>query len=130
MGVLNPPADFSEWPATRIGALIIDALALTLLFAMVAIAPLRKKVLCASVCYTNLCCLIFVVVLAGVLGGMWCHFIPCIWWTCDWGANDGEGVRGAIWFISGILLALIASIALCLKRYSKREPPLQNDSEP
>ena len=28
----------------------------------------------------------------GCLFGIWVHFVPCIWWTCDWGPYDGEGV--------------------------------------
>jgi len=27
----------------------------------------------------------------GCLIGTWFHFIPCIWWTCDWGYYDGQG---------------------------------------
>ena len=51
------------------------------------------------------------------LVGMWVHFIPCIWWTCDWGDNDGEGVRGAIWFIlwgvgTVVLLLLVRQPAI------------------
>ena len=34
----------------------------------------------------------------GCLAGLWLHFIPCIWWTCDWSINDGEEIRGGIWF--------------------------------
>lgn len=44
-----------------------------------------------------MCWQLYAVVL-GCLAGLWLHFIPCIWWTCDWGEHDGEGVRGAIWF--------------------------------
>ena len=28
--------------------------------------------------------------------GLFLHFIPCIWWTCDWGPHDGQGIRGGI----------------------------------
>ena len=45
-------------------------------------------------------------VVAGFIMGMMIHFIPCIWWTCDWGDSDNEGMRGAIWFISGIAFGL------------------------
>ena len=31
-------------------------------------------------------------VLIGLLGGFWAHFIPCIWWTCDLGYYDGQGM--------------------------------------
>ena len=34
----------------------------------------------------------------GLWVGLFVHFIPCIWWTCDWGYYDGYGIRGGIWF--------------------------------
>ncbi|CAH1791119.1 unnamed protein product [Owenia fusiformis] len=41
------------------------------------------------------------------LCGIWLHFWPCIWWTCDWGYYDGQGVRGGIWFGSWALLFIL-----------------------
>ena len=35
------------------------------------------------------------------------HFVPCAWWTCDWGPGDEEGVRGAIWFGGTAVLTII-----------------------
>lgn len=48
------------------------------------------------------------------LVGLYVHFIPCIWWTCDWGDNDGEGIRGAIWFTIWIILGIYSILSTCL----------------
>lgn len=45
--------------------------------------------------------------LISCLCGMWLHFIPCIWWSCDWGYYDGQGVRGGIWFITWPVLFFV-----------------------
>merc|ERR1712032_248361 len=45
----------------------------------------------------------------GLWVGMAIHFIPCIWWSCDWGYYDGEGIRGGIWFgVWGIASGIFA----------------------
>ena len=43
----------------------------------------------------------------GCASGLWLHFWPCIWWTCDWGEHDGQGVRGGIWFITWAIVSTI-----------------------
>ena len=88
-------------------------------------------------------CLCSIVGAAGVglLFGLWIHFVPCLWWTCDCtssigsflvflssvlrsttltenvpyanagGEHDGEGVRGAIWFISWTIVTIYCAIS-------------------
>lgn len=54
-------------------------------------------------------------ILVACVLGLFLHFVPCIWWTCDWGDHDGEGVRGAIWFVvwgAGVVWAIV--VAACL----------------
>lgn len=46
--------------------------------------------------------------------GTWVHFIPCIWWTCDFSINDNAGIRGGIWFALWALLFLL-SLLSCAK---------------
>ena len=58
------------------------------------------------------CSIIVLTFFAACLFGMYLHFIPCIWWTCDWGPHDGEGVRGAIWFITWPIAFIIMLILL------------------
>ncbi|CAB9525468.1 expressed unknown protein [Seminavis robusta] len=101
-----PPANFTEWPSTRIGALIIDGIILLL-----AIIPVTRRVIFLNAWDCCCCCpaVIKAVVLGGLIG-MFLHFIPCIWWTCDWGEYDGQAVRGGIWFIGG---PIIAAFILC-----------------
>ena len=48
----------------------------------------------------------------GCFIGLWIHFIPCAWWTCDWGEYDGAGVRGGIWFV---LWAIVSGVSCCRK---------------
>ena len=65
--------------------------------------------------------LILQAVVIGLVGSLWLHFWPCLFWTCDWGPGDGQGVRGAIWFIGW---GVISAIWLCVgcARRQKREP--------
>ena len=86
-----PPANFSIWPVTRATALVYCSLLPLLLL------PCGRRR--AKVCARDTCPRLFPVVF-GCLAGLWLHFVPCIWWTCDWGPFDGEGVRGAIWFVT------------------------------
>ena len=47
-------------------------------------------------------CSVFNIVMALIMGfafAFFAHFVPCVWWTCDWGYYDGEQIRGYIWFI-------------------------------
>ena len=62
-------------------------------FQMIDIRKKREGLSCSSIGTS---------IIAGFIMGMMIHFIPCIWWTCDWGDSDNEGMRGSIWFISGI----------------------------
>ena len=51
-------------------------------------------------------------VLGGCVAGLYLHFWPCLWWSCDWGEHDCEGVRGAIWFTTWVVFACVM---LCLR---------------
>ena len=35
--------------------------------------------------------IVFGAIVNSCLVGLYVHFIPCLWWTCDWGEHDGEG---------------------------------------
>ena len=43
----------------------------------------------------------------GCLAGFWFHFIPCIWWTCDFGPNDGQDVRGIMWWSVWAIMTIV-----------------------
>jgi hypothetical protein len=47
---------------------------------------------------------------------LWVHFIPCFWWSCDWGEYDGAAIRGGIWFI----LWFVVCVWCCVKKCSQR----------
>jgi hypothetical protein len=111
MSSVWPPADFEHWPDTRIAALSYCGIVLL----VVAVPPSRRLICyspwdaCGQSCG--------VVVRAVVLGFVWsvfAHFIPCIWWTCDWGAHDGQAVRGAIWFV-------LWAVLICYLLYTGRK---------
>ena len=118
-GTIWPPANFELWPATRTASLVFDGLLLAAVLLVLCVPLLRHR---AARCPTtsNMCCLITTAILIGVFGGMWLHFVPCIWWTCDWGPYDGQGVRGGIWLIGGILLAILACSLLGLQRVKEK----------
>ena len=46
-------------------------------------------------------------VLFSVFAGIWLHFWPCIFWTCDWGPYDGASFRGSILFLTPLVLIAI-----------------------
>eukprot|EP01006_Ploeotia_vitrea_P047654 TRINITY_DN67147_c1_g2_i2.p1 TRINITY_DN67147_c1_g2~~TRINITY_DN67147_c1_g2_i2.p1 ORF type:complete len:208 (+),score=11.29 TRINITY_DN67147_c1_g2_i2:61-684(+) len=60
--------------------------------------------------FTFSCCNVCGAILFSLVISLAVHFIPCLWWTCDWGEHDGQGVRGAIWFI---LWGVLAVVFLC-----------------
>lgn len=119
-GMIWPPANFKLWPGTRTAALVFDGLLLAVVVLVLAVPLLRRR---AADCPTssNACCLVFTGVLVGVLGGMWLHFVPCIWWTCDWGPYDGQGVRGGIWLVCGIVLAVVTCGLLGCRRAKEQQ---------
>lgn len=130
MSDIWPPADFTYWPATRIGALVINAVILALM-----LIPKTRKLIFQTT--WSCCCnaadnwlvytmLIVKAIVLGFIVGMFVHFIPCLWWTCDWGPNDGQGVRGGIWFISG---AIIGVIVLCMGCMQVRNGPLKQEND-
>jgi hypothetical protein len=51
--------------------------------------------------------------LLGCAIGLFVHFIPCLWWTCDWGPHDGAAIRGAIWFT---VWGIVTTLLLCFLR--------------
>ena len=58
--------------------------------------------------------IVFGAIVNSCLVGLYAHFVPCLWWTCDWGDHDGEGVRGAIWFTLWALLGVISIVSSCV----------------
>ena len=65
--------------------------------------------------------------LAAALMGLWLHFLPCVWLTCDLGAGDdpqlrvGLGLGGAIFFC----MLFVLSACTCdtgLVRYRPMRP--------
>ena len=86
MSSIWPPANFTEWPSTRIGALVINGIILLLLM-----IPITRRFIFVDSWKKCCCCCheFWKALLLGCLIGMFLHFIPCIWWTCDWGEYDG-----------------------------------------
>ena len=98
-GGIWPAADFDDWPDTRVFALVFDGVVALVVIAALAVPRIRSW--CLRLRDSRRCCRMCAFpVLAGCLAGLWLHFVPCIWWTCDWGPHDGEGVRGGIWFVT------------------------------
>ena len=60
-------------------------------------------------------------VVIGLVASLWLHFIPCIWWTCDWSSSDGAAVRGGIWFIGWLVIGVGMLVANCCATESKQE---------
>ena len=88
---LWPHAEFETWPVSRIAALsVVGVLAIAIAFTAVqkyCIKCWKGKSCgnCCDDCLGPFCGPFWI----GCLGGIWLHFIPCIWWTCDWGLHDG-----------------------------------------
>lgn len=118
---LWPAADWDEWPQTRTAALVFDGLVALIALASLVVPCLRRYVCppCSKCGKRDGCCQRFILpILIGLLCGVWLHFIPCIWWTCDWGEHDGQAIRGAIWFVTwGIVTS-----SLCCMRSSRCKP--------
>ena len=93
MSPIWPSADFQVWPGTRIGALFFNLFIIILLL----IPKVRTAIKCA---FFGKHCTLVGPCIVGCVAGLFLHFIPCIWWTCDWGEHDGESIRGGIWFIT------------------------------
>ena len=107
MSTIWPAADWELWPLTRTGAVVIALWMPLLIF----IADGRTCMANLFTGWNGKCCgscggRFWGPVAVGCLAGLWLHFIPCFWWTCDWGVNDGEGVRGGIWFGVWIIVAI------------------------
>eukprot|EP01062_Namystynia_karyoxenos_P045814 TRINITY_DN34128_c0_g1_i1.p1 TRINITY_DN34128_c0_g1~~TRINITY_DN34128_c0_g1_i1.p1 ORF type:complete len:216 (+),score=49.32 TRINITY_DN34128_c0_g1_i1:83-730(+) len=177
-----PAANMSDWPGTRIGALVFDAVVICLVAAVVLRVISLKAALdremhsagdallaaghrrgfgvavtgtdllrvgdsqdtlllqqerCCPPCGAartipaaevrsvdavrgrsiGVCCVLQAFVL-GCVAGLFLHFIPCLWWTCDWGDSDGEGVRGAIWFATwGLTFPGLLLTQACTRDY-------------
>ena len=111
-----PAANFADWPGTRIGSLIYAGLFIVTV-AIICAVPFARRC-CCKVHRNPLGLLTVQAIGVGFAVSIFVHFIPCIWWTCDWGPSDGEGIRGGIWFI---LWALI-SVGICWRARSPEEP--------
>jgi hypothetical protein len=105
-GGLWPPANWTDWPGTRIGGLVFDAIVLVLLLAL---PPCRHYFVVPK---SDNCARTVQAICVGCVIGLFIHFIPCIWWTCDWGPSDGQAIRGGIWFL---VWAIVSSWLLCCR---------------
>ena len=111
-----PSADWDDWPGTRIGGLAVFG-GFVLAVILICVIPVARHC-CCRIHRTPMWLLTLQAVGVGCIVGLAVHFVPCIWWTCDWGPNDGEGVRGAIWFI---VWAITAVGICCRAQYSSEE---------
>lgn len=115
MSVEWPPFS-SQWTTARIGAIIFVLLMLLLI---VCVEQVRSALLDSFKCMPLKskrfphCSKLFVVarfLFVVGLAGFWLHFVPCFWWACDWGSEDGQQVRGIIWGASTGVFALAGVI--------------------
>ncbi|KAL1503126.1 hypothetical protein AB1Y20_011189 [Prymnesium parvum] len=124
---LWPAADWEEWPQTRWAALLFDGVVLLLVLAS-AFVPCLRQYVCPPCSRwgkdSGVCQRLVLPVLLGLLCGVWLHFVPCIWWTCDWGEHDGQAVRGGLWFATWALV----TAALCVGR-ARRAARLSREEE-
>ena len=107
-----PPPNFDDWPITRYGALGFLGVVGVALIVCLALPHCRRRFL-SPADRKQPGRLALQAVLVGLVVSLWLHFIPCIFWTCDWGASDGQGVRGAIWFGAWGLIAGAYVVASC-----------------
>jgi hypothetical protein len=103
MSAAFPAATWDRWPGTRVGALLYNAIVLVFIAVVWFFHRKEKRWAGAVVRYIRphrRGCPHSVVhpCLLGFVLGLFLHFIPCIFWTCDWSEDDGEGFRGAVWF--------------------------------
>ena len=119
-GGLWPAADFDHWPQTRVVSLVFDGV-VALLFILSTFVPCLRRYVCppCSECAgdESACQRLVLPIFIGLLFGLWLHFIPCIWWTCDWGDHDGAGIRGGIWFITW---GIVSTSLCCMRSRPKR----------
>ena len=111
-GAMFPPANFALWPLTRVSALVY----LALLPIICAIPVVRRCCL-----RNNKASRWGWPILIGLLFSLWLHFIPCIFWTCDWGPYDGAGVRReeeepVVWCVVWCVLWCVLWRVLCVLR--------------
>lgn len=106
---LWPSANFDDWPTTRIGGLAFNGVVIVLVLIACAIPACRTR--CFTIQRSSACLLVMQSVLTGLVVGLFIHFIPCLWWTCDWGPDDGQAIRGGIWFV--VWGAVSISICAC-----------------
>ena len=104
-----PPANWTCWPETRYGGIIIAGVSIILLL----IPQMWRH-------YKN--CLTWHVFGGPFFFSLWLgffvHFIPCIWWSCDWGFYDGQGIRGGIWGVVWIGSYIGLTVYVC--KYKKK----------
>jgi hypothetical protein len=111
-GAMFPPANFALWPLTRVSALVY----LALLPIICAIPVVRRCCL-----RNNKASRWGWPILIGLLFSLWLHFIPCIFWTCDWGPYDGAGVRReeeepVVWCVLWCVVWRVVWRVLCVLR--------------
>ena len=84
-----PPSNFECWPATRYASLAFNGISI-ILWVIPQLWPKYRS------------CLMWNVFGGSFFLGLWAstvlHFMPCIWWSCDWGYYDGAAIRGGLWF--------------------------------
>ena len=111
-GPIWPPANFEKecWPSTRYGSLIFLGVSIVL-WCIPQMWPKYRE------------CILWNVFGGPFFFGLWigfaAHFIPCIWWTCDWGYYDGKAIRGGIWF--GVWAGVTAGLAAWVCKKNNEE---------
>eukprot|EP00756_Hemistasia_phaeocysticola_P049446 Hpha_TRINITY_DN23922_c0_g1::TRINITY_DN23922_c0_g1_i1::g.137761::m.137761 len=120
-----PPANMTYWPDTRVAALAFDGVVVVVVIVILLVPGFNA--FCCQVRGQHKCCVTIQALLGGFVAGLFIHFIPCIWWTCDWGDYDGEGVRGGILFAVWAIVAIVVFVVGC--RGGKEEVASQEVEE-
>ena len=105
-----PPPNFDCWPETRYAGIAFAGVSIILF----VIPQMWRH-------YRN--CILWNVFGGPFFFGLWLglaiHFIPCIWWSCDWGFYDGQAVRGGIWF--GVWIGAYIGFTIYVCRHNKKQ---------
>lgn len=121
-----PASNFDLWPAIRIVAIIFDGLVLLLLLTIFAVPKLRKDLFVKLTSQdSKVGIVIATAIVCGAIGGVWWWWLPCIWWTCDAGRDDGHTIRIVVLCVTGPLMALcLCAYLTMLRRRHPQSPPV------